>query len=66
MHQRQKKPVMPYIRKSQGILVFKDAVSERLVVLLCVLVSVLESHTLFTNAFIPTEEGRANLLHGEK
>lgn len=66
VHQRQKKPVMPYIRKSQGILVFKDAVSESLVVLLCVLVSVLESHTLFTNAFIPTEEGRANLLHGEK
>lgn len=34
--------------------------------LLCVIVSVLESHTLFTNPSIPTEEGIANLLHGEK
>lgn len=54
------------LENPKEFLVFKDTVAERLVVLLCVIASVLESHTLFTNPLISTEEGRANLLHGEK
>lgn len=54
------------LENPQEFLVFKDTVSERLVVLMCVIVSVLESYMLLTNPIIPTEEGRANLLHGEK
>lgn len=67
VHQRQK-CVMPSLglENPKEFLVFKDAVSERLVVLLCVIVSVLESHMLSTNPLIPTEARRANLLHGEK